>query len=480
MKTMFKFRWMFLFLVSVFFAGGVVLYHYFDVAKAKIYNEIFEEAKMTICSIADNYKTILLKKLPKDENWYKYLKRHPQLQKHLNDDLSMLALHNIKYIYMLAPYKNKLIFLADGSKSDKAQFGESFEPLRKNEYFSLKPHYFTHKRLKDIWVTFINPIVVDKKIKALIVVDTPLSFLNFIKSILEKLQKYLNILVGFVFVTVLILTVFTYFDERREKEKELALEQLEILNKNLSKKIQEKVNELRQKDVLLMNQSKLVALGEMLNMIAHQWRQPLNALSASAIHLELKMEMTDEIEKDEIIEFIQFVQEEVQRLSATIDDFMNFSRPDEKEEEFYFNDVLNEVIKLIKIQLKNHNINIEFDIHNNLKLNTYKKVVEHILLNLISNARDALDESDVEDKKIKIYTKEGKDFIEVIVYDNGKKIPPDVADRIFEPYFTTKEEGKGTGLGLYMSKKLAREKLGGDLYFENREDGVAFILKLKK
>ncbi len=214
-------------------------------------------------------------------------------------------------------------------------------------------------------------------------------------------------------------------------------------------------------------------------MIAHQWRQPLNALSAAAIHLELKMEM-GRVDKDEVIKFTQFVQEETQRLSKTIDDFMNFSRPDEKKEEFYLTDVINDVIKMIKVQLQNHDIDIEVDIPKDFKIKSYKKVIGHILLNLISNARDALDASNIENKKIIITAKEDEDGIEIIVYDNAGPILDDIKDRVFEPYFTTKEQGKGTGLGLYMSKKLSEEKLKGELYFRNKKDGVEFILKLRR
>ena len=474
-----KFQWIFILLAFILFIFSLLLYKEFDNAKQLIYQNLFHKVYKVSCDITKNYKNYLLKELPLNQDWYLYLKKHPKLQKELNENLSLLSINDVKYIYLLKPQGSKFVFLADGSKTDRALFGETFEPLRKKEYFILKPHFFTHKKLKGIWLTFINPVVVNKKLKAVIVVDVPLNVLIFVKGILERLTKNIDLILVFIIFMIVLLLIFSYFDNKREKEKEKLLKKLESANRELERKVEEKLSELRQKDAVIMNQSKLAALGEMLNMIAHQWRQPLNALSASAIHLELKAEMEENVKEEEVINFTKFVQEETQKLSAIIDDFMKLSRPDDKTEEFYLIDVINEVMKLVKIQLKNHNINIKINVYEYFKIKSYKKVVEHILLNLISNARDALDDADIKNKEIKIYTIQDEDFIKIVVYDNAGPIPQNLMDKIFNPYFTTKEEGKGTGLGLYMSKKLAEEKLEGELYCENKENGVEFILKLK-
>ena len=469
----------FLFLAFMIFISVIILFFSFQDAKKNIHNKIFNRTLENVESLTNNYKKELLKILPKNENWYEFLKKYPKLQKHLEYDLSLLATKNIKYVYLLGIRDNKYVFLADGSKEDKAEFGEIFEPINKKEFLISKPHYFFHKKLKSVYLTYLNPVVINHKIKAIIVMDLPMSFLDFIKNILNNLTVRVYIILFFSLILIILIIFFAYFDFKREKEREKLLKKLEETNKTLAKKVEEKVNEIRQKDVLIMNQGKLVALGEMLNMIAHQWRQPLNALSAAAIHLELKAEMQG-IEKEDVVKFTKFVQEEAQRLSKTIDDFMNFSRPDEEKEEFYLSEVIEDVLKMIKVQLQNHNIEIKVDIPKNFKIKSYKKVIEHILLNLISNARDALDEVDIKNKEIVISAKEDKDAIEIIVYDNAGPIPKEIENRVFEPYFTTKEQGKGTGLGLYMSKKLAEEKIKGKLYFRNREDGVEFILKLRR
>ncbi len=470
----------FLFLAVVILVTGAVLFFSFKDAKKNIHIKIFDRTITNVESLTYNYKKELLKVLPKNENWYEYLKANPNIQKHLENELSLLATKNIKYVYLLGVKNGRYYFLVDGSQTDKAEFGEIFEPMDKKGFLSLKPHYFFHKKLKSVYLTYLNPVVVNHKIKAIIVMDLPMSFLDFIKNILNNLTIRVYIILFFSFLLFVLIIFFAYFDFKREKEKEKLLQQLQEANKTLSKKIKQKVGELRQKDALILNQGKLASLGEMLNMIAHQWRQPLNAMSAGAIRLDLKAEMEEDISEKEISDFAKFVQEETQKLSSVIDDFMNFSKPDEKKEEFYVSEVIEDVLKMIKVQLLNHNIEIKVNVSENLHIKSYKKVIENILLNLISNARDALDEVDIKNKEIVISSKEAKDCIEIKVYDNAGKIPKDIAKRIFEPYFTTKEQGKGTGIGLYMSKKLAEEKLKGKLEFENKEDGVEFILKLRK
>ena len=130
-------------------------------------------------------------------------------------------------------------------------------------------------------------------------------------------------------------------------------------------------------------------------------------------------------------------------------------------------------------QLTNHDINFVSLIDEHLVLNIFNKDLEHVLINLFSNARDALDEKDIADKEIKVEArKEGKNCI-IQVSDNAGGIEQQVLDRIFEPYFTTKEEGKGTGLGLYMSKKILETNLNGTIEVKNSKEGAAFIITLQ-
>lgn len=470
---------MFLFIGIIIFTVAADLFLNFKKAQKNIYKAAIGEVIKESCNFAKNYKNELLSILPKNKDWYEFFKTHPKIRKKLQHSLSLMNTPNIKYIYLLGIKHDKFVFLIDASKKDRAEFGEIFEPLNKKEFFILKPHYFFHKKLKNIFLTYLYPIVVNNKLKAVFVIDYSLNLSNFIKNILNRLTKNTYFVLAIAIILFLVLLFISYIDYKREKEKEKLLQKIQKINKELEERIKKEVKKIREKDTIILNQSKLASLGEMLNMIAHQWRQPLNSLSTYAITAEIKSEM-NEFDETECKKFAQFVQKQSQKMSETIDDFMNFSKPDQKKEEFFIKDVIIETLNLINIQLKNHNINLQYDIDENLKIKSFKKELSHILLNLISNARDALDNIKDKEKTIKIYTQTDKEYIKIIIEDNAGGISEDIKNRIFEPYFTTKSKNKGTGIGLYMSKKIAQEKLNGDISFENTKEGVKFILKIKR
>ncbi len=238
------------------------------------------------------------------------------------------------------------------------------------------------------------------------------------------------------------------------------------------------LTEIKEKDKQLLMQAKHAQMGEMINMIAHQWRQPLNAINASAIELSIKNEL-DMLDSEHIETSLQFIQDMTQKMSKTIDDFMNFSRPNNKKEMVNLSDVLDEILSIIKAQLVAHSIDIEVINEDDIVLETLKQELSHVLLNLIANARDALNEINKENKKItiKVYKKDYHFYIEVL--DNGNGVSPEIADKIFNPYFTTKEQGVGTGLGLYMSKKILNEVLGGDIKVISSKKGGIFVISLR-
>jgi len=237
------------------------------------------------------------------------------------------------------------------------------------------------------------------------------------------------------------------------------------------------ITDLRLKDTMLMQQARSAQMGDMINMIAHQWRQPLNAISSAAIKLNLQSSMgiatTDEIEKT-----THFIEDMTQKMSQTINDFMNFTKPTKHKEDIDFNEILEEILKIMGQQLKNNNISITTEIEPDIHLHTFKKELEHILINIISNARDALEALDDIDKNIHIHIYEKHSLCIIKIKDNAGGIDEAIINRIFDPYFTTKEASKGTGLGLYMSKKILHEHLDGEIFVRNFENGAEFTIIL--
>jgi len=239
------------------------------------------------------------------------------------------------------------------------------------------------------------------------------------------------------------------------------------------------ITDIKMQDTIMMQQSKAAQMGEMINMIAHQWRQPLNAISSAVIKLNMQNKM-DILTKEEINKTSRFIEDMTQQMSQTINDFMNFTKPVHKKELINFNQIFEDIFKIIGTQLKNHNITVDIDIQEDVIIYTYRQEIEHILMNLITNARDALEELGDHEKKIsiQIYT---KNYLCVIkIMDNAGGIDENIIDRIFDPYFTTKDSNKGTGLGLYMSKKILQEYLDGDIFVRNNNNGAEFTIILDK
>ena len=237
------------------------------------------------------------------------------------------------------------------------------------------------------------------------------------------------------------------------------------------------LTEIRMQDNIMIQQSKAAQMGEMINMIAHQWRQPLNAISAASIKLNMQNDMGILTEK-EITATSQFIEDMTQKMSQTINDFMNFTKPTNQKENIIFAEVLQEILNIMGPQLKNHDISFTIDLQQESELFTYKKELEHIIMNIIANARDAFENTQNEEKLIHLQTFVKNNLFVIKIADNAGGIEDALIDRIFEPYFTTKETNKGTGLGLYMSKKILQEHLNGDIFVQNTKDGAEFSIIL--
>jgi len=231
---------------------------------------------------------------------------------------------------------------------------------------------------------------------------------------------------------------------------------------------------------LIQNQGKLAQMGEMISMIAHQWRQPLNAISASSIKVSLLSQM-GMIKDEDIHESSTFIQNQCQTMSETIETFMNFVKPSKESKEFELIDSINDILSIISTQFKNKNIEIVVEeSKENIFIDGHEDLLEQVIINILSNARDAFDEIDISDKLINI-TIDIKDNMPIItIEDNAGGIPNKIAEKIFNPYFTTKEQGKGTGIGLYMSLDIMKKSFNGDLVYQPINNGSRFIIICKR
>lgn len=262
-----------------------------------------------------------------------------------------------------------------------------------------------------------------------------------------------------------------------EEEKEISNQKIEQLNQSLASKVADEVSKNREKDQLMLQQSRLAQMGEMLSMIAHQWRQPLAAISAVSATMKLKANANN-LESTDIQQKAQNISDYSQHLSRTIDDFRDFFRPNKKKQKTTFDDITSSVLGIMEVQLENMNIKLIKELNCHKSFFTYPSEIKQVILNLISNAKEAIEESHIENPFIKIKTySEGTQFI-LEVSDNAGGIPKEIQNNIFDPYFSTKKAKNGTGLGLYMSKMIIEGHCEGELSFSSLDEGTLFKILL--
>ncbi|RXI43776.1 histidine kinase [Malaciobacter mytili] len=251
------------------------------------------------------------------------------------------------------------------------------------------------------------------------------------------------------------------------------------------KAINSQLKENIKKDNLIAYQSKMASMGEMIGNIAHQWRQPLNAISSASSAIKLQKELgvlEDEFEN----RTLDSINENVQYLSKTIDDFRNFFNKNKQTSKISLNDSISKTLSLVYAQYKNKDIEIIKNIED-IKIKSLENELVQVLINILNNARDELIKIENE-RFIFINIKDENNSVLIEIKDNAKGIDKKIIDKIFDPYFTTKKDTNGTGIGLYMSKEIVTKHLKGEIkvqnvkykYNEKMYKGASFIIRLPK
>ena len=240
------------------------------------------------------------------------------------------------------------------------------------------------------------------------------------------------------------------------------------------------LNKIIQKDKQLLEQMKLAQMGEMIGNIAHQWRQPLSTISTAASGLKMKHEF-NMLEETDIPEYTDTIVNNAKYLSETIDTFRDFIKENNEEKETIIQEKIDETIKIVKASLENHHIKIinKIDYSKPLKIKIIGEELAQVLINIINNAKDVLIEREIEDPFITLNLIKYESSFSIIIEDNAGGIKKEVLPKIFDPYFTTKHQFHGTGLGLYMSKNIVEKHLNGYLKVSNTENGAKFTINIK-
>ena len=245
------------------------------------------------------------------------------------------------------------------------------------------------------------------------------------------------------------------------------------------------MTDIKHKEELLLLQSKMASMGEMIGNIAHQWRQPLSVISTGATGMKMQKEyglLTD----DEFYKYCDAIDDNAQYLSKTIDDFKNFIKGDRTKNIFNLKNSINSFLHLIEGSIKSNDIKMILTLQEDIQLDGYENELTQCLINIFNNSKDILNEKNIQNKYLFISTSKTKDNVIIKIKDNGDGIPTDIINKIFEPYFTTKHQSQGTGLGLHMTYNLIVEGMSGSIEVDNKtytyEDkkyvGAEFVISL--
>ena len=253
--------------------------------------------------------------------------------------------------------------------------------------------------------------------------------------------------------------------------------ELEDLNLLLKDRVRREVIKNNHKDRIMLQQTKLAQMGEMISMIAHQWRQPLSSISTLSQTINLQASLGT-LDQEGILGLSDMITDTAMHLSQTIDDFREFFKPKKEKQKTSLCEVVESVLKIIETSIITKNIKIIKELNCKNHFYSYPNEIKQVVLNLLKNSQDALLETKVENPYIKIRTYREDNVRILEVCDNAGGVPEDLMSKIFEPYFSTKKKKDGTGLGLYMSKTIIEEHCNGTLGVTNGEEGAIFRIAL--
>lgn len=329
--------------------------------------------------------------------------------------------------------------------------------------FSLK--IMVRKEYKDL-IPIINKTIATIPASELMVIVNSWNNVQFKTSIDYTTVLILIFLVFFGAIAFIHRTAtLNILNKKLKYTVEEKTKELKHLNENLHVTIDKKTKELLEQEAILNQQSKMAAMGEMIENIAHQWRQPLSVISTISSSLKIKKEMNI-LDDKEFYEALKNINKTSEHLSNTIDDFRNFFSPNKEMNKFYVSQLIKKSKDLIKSRFDKFNIKVIEHI-DDVEILSYQNELFQVILNLFSNSIDILSSSQIEKKIIYIKINHDENNLYIEFLDNGGGIKDEFIDRVFEPYFTTKHQSQGTGIGLYMSLQIVTKHLNGEISVKN-------------
>ncbi len=298
----------------------------------------------------------------------------------------------------------------------------------------------------------------------------------------DKTDYYLVLKI--LIIASILLLVMAYYQRKLKifnatLEEQVALKTVELrkLNEALEHTVEEKVEELIKKDKILTIQSKQAVMGEMISMIAHQWRQPLAGITLQISNIEIDKMFGKEIDDKRIDTTLRNISDSILYLSETIDDFQTYFRPDGKPVDITTEELLDKVLTLATAKIETSKVDIRVHCSSEQTISIYVNELVQVVLNILNNAIDAFDDVQRDEQIVDIYGTIKNDMIHLSIKDNASGISDENIKKLFDPYFSTKGRN-GTGLGLYMSQMIIQKQFRGTIDVESSEEGSVFIIKI--
>jgi len=302
-----------------------------------------------------------------------------------------------------------------------------------------------------------------------IITETTLFLMYLGKGIFVEdttINNIINLNFYFLSQILLVLIIGTLFNEKKRRAKELE----SLINQAVEKN--------RKQEIMLSQQSRLAQMGESINMIAHQWRQPLNNINGSVLLMDLKISKQENINNNLLEKEFDEIETTTAYMSHTIDDFRDFFKPTKEKVNFNLEETIENAVRLLKPMVAHDKIKIHHKCKENIKLFGYPNEIGQVMINIINNAKDALLSNNINrEKNIHIFLRKENKKIVISIQDNAGGINLDIIKHIFDPYFSTKLKKNGTGLGLYISKMIVEEHMAGKLSVENSNEGALFRIE---
>ena len=469
-------------------------------------NYILRDVIKDLKNKKDAFTTLYWEKLEDLKNQYKKITYNKIFEpynliigtgEYLNDFENITKSKILSYIETIKYDKNGYVFVIDEKGTYLSHIEKSYIGLNRinlkdeNGFMITKEILALAKDGKDGYLKYVGTIKPQTKLPSEKItyvkgftdwnwaIATGFYTDEFEKQIFEKQKevkdKYLSNLKNLLFISFVLTIIFLFISFYLSKS-------LERRFFKYRQQVLEHIKKDKEKDTLLAQQAKMAAMGEMLENIAHQWRQPLSAISTISTGIKIQYEYAD-INKEEVIKSMNTIATTTKYLSQTIDDFRDYFNPKKEANYFSLKNIFEKISDLLEPQLNLKNIQIIKDI-DNVRIFGFENEFLQVIINILNNSKDEFEKKELEKKYIFIDTKITEDEIKIIIKDNAAGIDENIIDKIFEPYFTTKYKSKGTGIGLYMSKQIVEKHMNGSItvfnedyiYKEKSYKGATFLI----